>query len=49
MHLDDMILVSVDDHSIEPPDMYERHVPSKWRDRAPKIVRGADGFDAWVF
>ena len=29
MRMDDMILVSIDDHMIEPPDMYERHVPAK--------------------
>jgi predicted TIM-barrel fold metal-dependent hydrolase len=49
MHKDEMILVSIDDHSIEPPDMYERHVPARWRDQAPKIVRGEQGYDMWVF
>ena len=49
MHMDDMILVSIDDHSIEPPDMYKRHVPAKWLDQAPKIVRDENGNDAWVF
>jgi predicted TIM-barrel fold metal-dependent hydrolase len=49
MDKEDMILVSIDDHSIEPPDMYERHVPAKWKDRAPKIVRKDDGTDMWVF
>ena len=49
MRMEDMILVSIDDHSIEPPDMYKRHVPAKWQDHAPKIVRGDDGFDMWVF
>ncbi len=29
MKLDDMILVSIDDHMIEPPDMYENHVPDE--------------------
>jgi hypothetical protein len=29
MQLDDMILVSIDDHMIEPPDMYKNHVPAK--------------------
>jgi len=24
MQMDDMVLVSIDDHSIEPPDMYEK-------------------------
>jgi hypothetical protein len=47
--MDDMILVSIDDHSIEPPDMYDNHVPAKWRDQAPKVVRNADGIDEWVF
>jgi predicted TIM-barrel fold metal-dependent hydrolase len=49
MRMEDMILVSIDDHSIEPPDMYDRHVPAKWRDQAPKIVRNEDGIDLWVF
>ena len=49
MRMDDMILVSIDDHSIEPPDMYNRHVPAKWRDQAPKIVRNDEGVDLWVF
>jgi predicted TIM-barrel fold metal-dependent hydrolase len=49
MQLDDMILVSIDDHSIEPPDMYANHVPAKWRDQAPKIVRSETGVDLWTF
>jgi hypothetical protein len=27
MNVDDMIILSIDDHTIEPPDMFERHVP----------------------
>ena len=27
MNLDDLILVSIDDHVVEPPDMFERHAP----------------------
>jgi predicted TIM-barrel fold metal-dependent hydrolase len=49
MQMDDMILVSIDDHSIEPPDMYDNHVPAKWRDQAPKIVRDENGLDQWVY
>ena len=49
MRLEDMILVSIDDHSIEPPGMYAGHVPEKYRDQAPKIVRNQDGIDEWVF
>jgi len=49
MRMDDMVLLSIDDHSIEPPDMYKRHVPAKYLDQAPKIVRTDQGVDTWVF
>src|SRR3974390_1698952 len=49
MRLEDMILVSIDDHMIEPPDMYKNHVPAKWRDEAPRVVRNQQGVDEWVF
>jgi predicted TIM-barrel fold metal-dependent hydrolase len=49
MQMDDMILVSIDDHMIEPPDMFRNHVPAKWQDQAPKVVRNAQGIDEWVF
>ncbi len=44
-----MILVSIDDHMIEPPDMYRNHVPAKWLDDVPKVVRNGQGVDEWVF
>ena len=43
MQMDDMILVSIDDHMVEPPDMYDNHVPDRWKDKAPKVVRNAQG------
>ena len=49
MQMDEMILVSIDDHMIEPPDMYKNHVPAKWKDVVPKVVRNADGIDEWHF
>jgi predicted TIM-barrel fold metal-dependent hydrolase len=49
MQISDMILLSIDDHSIEPPDMYEGHVPAKYRDQMPKVVRNDEGIDQWVF
>lgn len=49
MRMEDMILVSIDDHYIEPPDMYKNHVPKKWLDQAPKVVRNEQGVDEWVF
>ncbi len=49
MKMNDMILVSVDDHVCEPPDMWDNHLPAKWKERAPKLVHKADGTDVWVF
>jgi predicted TIM-barrel fold metal-dependent hydrolase len=50
MQMDDMILVSIDDHFIEPPDMWKNHVPAKWADQVPKVVHNKEtGVDEWVF
>jgi predicted TIM-barrel fold metal-dependent hydrolase len=49
MRVDDLILVSVDDHVVEPPNMFDNHVPAKWRDQAPKSVRKPEGHEVWVF
>ena len=49
MQLDDMIIVSVDDHVVEPPDLFERHLPAKYADIAPHIVHKDDGTDVWSF
>ena len=38
MHLDDMILVSVDDHVCEPPDMWHGRLAAKWR--GPRAAPG---------
>ena len=45
---DDLILVSVDDHVIEPPDMFDGFIPAKFADRAPRVVTD-DVSDKWVF
>jgi predicted TIM-barrel fold metal-dependent hydrolase len=49
MQIDDLILVSVDDHIIEPPDLFVGHLPSKYEDRAPRIERTPHGADVWRF
>ncbi|HEX6238832.1 MAG TPA: amidohydrolase family protein [Acidimicrobiales bacterium] len=45
----DMIMVSVDDHLVGPPTMFDGHLPEKYRGRAPKVVRRDDGSDVWTF
>ncbi|HEX3706504.1 MAG TPA: amidohydrolase family protein [Mycobacteriales bacterium] len=49
MRVEDMILVSVDDHVVEPPTMFDNHVPEKWRDQAPKSVMKPEGHEVWTF
>lgn len=49
MNHDDMILVSIDDHVIEPHDLFEKHMPAKYRDQGPQFERLANGVDQWVF
>jgi hypothetical protein len=49
MKPEDFILVSVDDHVVEPPGMFEQHLPPQWKPRAPRVVRKKDGSDVWVF
>jgi predicted TIM-barrel fold metal-dependent hydrolase len=48
MQPEDLILVSVDDHLIEPPDVFAHHVPAKYQDQAPRVVN-ENGADTWVF
>ena len=49
MKIDDMVFISVDDHVVEPADMFDGRMPSAYKDRAPKIVRTPIGDDVWVF
>jgi predicted TIM-barrel fold metal-dependent hydrolase len=48
---DEMILVSVDDHVVEPPSMADfmrDHMPAKYKERAPRVIRRENGTDAWL-
>ncbi|WP_261554242.1 amidohydrolase family protein [Frankia tisae] len=49
MQVEDLILISVDDHVVEPPTMFDAHIPAKYKDRAPHIVKGPNGGDLWAF
>jgi predicted TIM-barrel fold metal-dependent hydrolase len=41
-------LISVDDHVLEPPDLWVNRLPSKYRDLGPRLV-DRDGEEAWVY
>jgi predicted TIM-barrel fold metal-dependent hydrolase len=48
MNMEDMILVSVDDHAIEPPNAFAKHMPAKYKGREPK-TQNIKGRDVWMF
>jgi predicted TIM-barrel fold metal-dependent hydrolase len=40
-------VISADNHILEPPNLFIDRVPARYRDQAPRIVRGKDGGDGW--
>jgi predicted TIM-barrel fold metal-dependent hydrolase len=42
-------VVSVDDHLVEPPTMFEGRLPNRLQVGAPRIVETEDGVQAWEF
>ncbi|BBX63450.1 amidohydrolase [Mycobacterium saskatchewanense] len=49
MNKEEMILISVDDHTVEPPEMFKNHLSKKYIDDAPRLVHNSDGSDMWKF
>ena len=49
MRAEDMILVSVDDHVVEPSDMFDNHLSGRYADRKPYVRRKRSGVDVWVY
>ncbi len=49
MNVEDLILVSVDDHVVEPPNVFDGRLPAKYRDLAPKFVTKDDGTNVWRY
>ena len=43
MNKDDMILISVDDHIVEPPDMFKNHLAKKYSTTLRGLVHNPDG------
>ena len=42
-------VISVDDHLVEPPDMFEGRLPAKFQELAPKVVETEQGHEVWEF
>lgn len=49
MQVDDLIMISVDDHICEPKDMFDAHVPARYRDHAPRVVLTDEGREQWMY
>ena len=41
--------ISVDDHIVEPPDIFEGRLPRALQERAPRVVEESDGRQHWSF
>jgi predicted TIM-barrel fold metal-dependent hydrolase len=42
-------LISVDDHLMEPPHVFEGRLPARLQERAPRVVETEEGHQVWVF
>jgi predicted TIM-barrel fold metal-dependent hydrolase len=49
VHADDVILISVDDHIAEPADMFDNHVPAKYKEFAPRVETDERGIQQWWY
>ncbi len=43
------MIISADDHLIEPPDLFEDRLPEKYADVAPKVVETDAGHQVWRY
>ncbi len=42
-------IISADTHILEPPDIWKNHLPKKFQENAPTLVKDHEGGDAWQF
>lgn len=49
MQMNDMVIISVDDHISEPPDMFDKHLSGDALASAPKLTQDSNGKDVWVY
>ena len=42
------LLISVDDHLVEPPHLFRGRLPKKFADREPRVIETSDGTQAWL-
>ncbi|QQD17196.1 amidohydrolase family protein [Spongiibacter nanhainus] len=49
MQKDDMVIISVDDHITEPPDMFDKHLSGDDLKTAPKFCTDENGKSYWTY
>lgn len=49
MHMNDMVIISVDDHITEPPDMFDKHLSPADLALAPKFCTDEQGKSYWSY
>jgi hypothetical protein len=49
MQVDDLVLVSVDEHVVEPPDLFEGRLSAKAAERASFVQELENGRAVWMF
>ena len=48
-NIDHHVLISVDDHIVEPPNMFVGRLPRKYQDKEPRFITREDGANVWVY
>ncbi|MDO7843604.1 amidohydrolase family protein [Sphingomonas immobilis] len=49
MDVENLIIVSVDDHVVEPPTMFDQHLSIQHNAIKPSVQKDANGADFWLF
>jgi predicted TIM-barrel fold metal-dependent hydrolase len=49
MNMNDMVVISVDDHISEPPDMFDKHLSGQALANAPKLRTTENGSNYWEY
>ncbi len=43
------LVISADDHVVEPPDAFVGRLPAKYQERAPRVIELEDGSEVWTY
>jgi predicted TIM-barrel fold metal-dependent hydrolase len=42
------VIISVDDHLVEPGNLFSSRLPARWQDRCPRVTEEEDGREYWL-